>query len=78
MFNFYPILRAPNCNGFTVVHNYSPNNWEIKKNFDKCKVTFVKDTFFDAKNINKKRRFKVNKKIFYKRFICIYAFERFK
>ena len=35
MFNFYPILRAPNCNGFTVVHNYSPNNWEIKKNFDK-------------------------------------------
>ena len=28
----------------------------VKKNFDKCKVTFVKDTFFDAKNINKKEK----------------------
>jgi len=35
MFIFYPILRAPNCHGFTVVHNYPPNNWEIRKNFDK-------------------------------------------
>jgi len=35
MHPFYPLLRAPNCEGITILHNYAPNNWEIRKNFDK-------------------------------------------
>tara|TARA_B110000967_G_C18838185_1_gene537922 strand:- start:306 stop:1127 length:822 start_codon:yes stop_codon:yes gene_type:complete len=35
MFIFYPILRAPNCQGRTIVHNYPPNNWEVRKNYKK-------------------------------------------
>jgi len=35
MYPFYPLLRAPNCEGFTVVHNYAPNNWEVRKNYEK-------------------------------------------
>jgi hypothetical protein len=26
--SFYPILKAPGCQGWTTLHNYSANNWE--------------------------------------------------
>jgi len=31
MHPFYPLLRAPNCEGITILHNYAPNNWELRK-----------------------------------------------
>ena len=27
--SYYPILVAPDCEGFTVLHNFPPNNWEV-------------------------------------------------
>lgn len=27
--SYYPLLIAPHCKGYTVIHNYSPNNWEF-------------------------------------------------
>lgn len=35
MYIFYPILRVPELSGHTTIHNYAPNNWEIRKNFKK-------------------------------------------
>ena len=35
----------------------------VKKNFDKCEVKFVKDTFFDIKNINKAEKKSVPTKV---------------
>lgn len=29
--SYYPILRAPDCKGFTTVYNFSPNDWEPTK-----------------------------------------------
>lgn len=28
---FFPILKAPGCSGWTIVYNFSPNNWEGEK-----------------------------------------------
>tara|TARA_B100000767_G_C19682613_1_gene500283 strand:- start:25 stop:831 length:807 start_codon:yes stop_codon:yes gene_type:complete len=66
MFNFYPILRAPNCNGFTVVHNYPPNNWEIRKNFDKyINITWSDGFKWNTKIIGtlaKNKSYRINEK----------------
>ena len=45
MYIYYPILRVPELSGYTTVHNYTPNNWEIRKN---CKK-YVNITWSDGK-----------------------------
>ena len=30
--SYYPILRAPGCEGWTTLSNFSPNNWEVGAN----------------------------------------------
>jgi len=52
MYIFYPILRAPNCHGYTTVHNYTPNNWEIKKNYIKnINITWSDGSIWKTKQI---------------------------
>tara|TARA_B100000795_G_scaffold254328_1_gene225144 strand:- start:581 stop:1384 length:804 start_codon:yes stop_codon:yes gene_type:complete len=52
MFIFYPILRAPNCKGRTIVHNYPPNNWEIRRNCKKnINITWSDGFIWKSKKI---------------------------
>ena len=52
MFIFYPILQAPNCQGRTVVHNYPPNNWEIRRNCKKnINITWSDGIIWKSKKI---------------------------
>ena len=50
------------CNLFNVYSKEFFLN-AVKKNFDKCEVKFVKDTFFDIKNINKAEKKSVPTKV---------------
>lgn len=41
--SYFPLLNAPYCTGWTTVHNYPPNNWEIYS-----KVRFLNVTWTDG------------------------------
>ena len=66
MYPFYPLLKAPNCEGFTVVHNYAPNNWEVRKNYKKyINITWSDGSCWHTKiigTLGQNKSFKIEEK----------------
>lgn len=46
--SYYPLLKAPGCRGEVVIHNFPPNNWEVKK----PSLQYVSITWTDGKKWN--------------------------
>ncbi len=51
--SFYPILKAPNTSGFTTLHNFSPNNWELDRKLPQIvSLTYLKDSVWHSRQLN--------------------------
>lgn len=52
--SYYPILKAPGCQGWTTLCNFSPNNWETKDSSDKfVNVTWCFEAGWRTENIGR-------------------------
>ncbi len=50
--SYYPILTAPDSEGFTVLHNFPPNNWEISSRGPKyVNATTISEGVWTSKTI---------------------------
>jgi hypothetical protein len=51
--SFFPLLSAPNCNGWVGLSNFSPNNWEINHSNSQCiNVTWASNGIWTTKNLD--------------------------
>lgn len=50
--SYYPILKAPGCDGWTTLCNFPPNNWE-SRDFSKkfVNVTWISESGWKTENI---------------------------
>ena len=52
--SYYPILKAPGCQGWTTLFNFPPNNWEVRDSSEKyINVTWAEDGKWRIENIGK-------------------------
>jgi len=50
--SYYPILKAPGCQGWTTLCNFPPNNWETRDSSEKfVNVTWLCETGWKTENI---------------------------
>lgn len=51
--SYYPILKAPDCNGWTTLSNFSPNNWEVRNNTSKyINVSWAENDVWHTRHID--------------------------
>ena len=47
--SYYPLLKAPNCEGFIKIYNFAPNNWESKDKSKKyLNLTFINNNRWES------------------------------
>ena len=47
--SYFPILKAPYCNGETTLYNFSPNNWEsVCKRSKTINLSYTDGTFWHS------------------------------
>lgn len=52
--SYYPILKAPDCQGWTTLCNFPPNNWETKVSKERfINVTWAEDGQWRTENVGK-------------------------
>lgn len=52
--SYFPILTAPDCQGWTTLCNFSPNNWEVIDKTDKyLNVTWAENGVWHSRNLCK-------------------------
>jgi hypothetical protein len=52
--SYYPILKAPGCQGWTTLCNFAPNNWERTGSSEKLiNVTWISDGAWRSENIGR-------------------------